>query len=342
MRTSLHWPALLAVAVCLTAAARLIAPTADMKAVLDAHAALGPKPLPTLTPPEARQQPTPADAVAALLKSKGRSAAPDSSVESRDRMIPGRGGEMQVRIFTPKNASGPLPLVVYYHGGGWVIADRVVYDAGARAISKHANAVVMSVDYRLAPEAKFPAAHDDALAAYRWALANAGELNADPGMVGLAGESAGGNLAVATAVAARDAKLQQPYAVVAVYPIAGTDTMTASYQEHANAKPLDRAGMSWFFDHYLRTDKDRMDPRVNLVAADLKGLPPVTIINAEIDPLLTEGEMLAKHLRTHGNNASQRTFRGVTHEFFGMGAVLAEAREANQMAGGALRGKVRQ
>jgi len=223
-------------------------------------------------------------------------------------------------------------VVVYYHGGGWVIANKDVYDGGARALSKLANAVVVSIDYRQGPEHKFPAAHDDAFATYQWALANAASIGGDPKRVAVAGESAGGGLAVATAIMARDKQVQMPVAVVSVYPIAGTDTTTASYVENANAKPLNRAMMSWFFENYLNGAQDRADPRVNLVAADLKGLPPTTIINAQIDPLRSDGEMLAEKLRSAGVSVEQKTYDGVSHEFFGMGKVVDEAMQAEQMA----------
>jgi acetyl esterase/lipase len=313
------------------------APDAQMKAVLDQHAALGPKPLETLTPAEARKQPTPADAVKAELEKAGKPTAPDPAVASVDRTISTPNGNLPARIYTPATGTGPFPVVVYYHGGGWVIADKDVYDGGARALSKMANAVVVSVDYRQAPEHKFPAAHDDAIAAYRWALGNAASIKGDPKRVALAGESAGGNLAVATAMAARDQKLQMPSSVVAVYPIAGSDTTTPSYVQNATAKPLGRSAMSWFFGHYLRSDADRQDPRINLVAADLKGLPATTIINAEIDPLRSEGETLAERLRAAGVATEQRTFPGVAHEFFGMGAVVDKATDAQTMAGNALK-----
>ena len=319
------------------ASLRLVMPDAQMQAVLDEHARLGPKPLETLTPQEARRQPTPADAVKSLLRKWGRSTAPDPAVTHVDRTIPGPGGALSVRIYTPAGASGQLPVVVYYHGGGWVIADKEVYDGGARAISKEANAIVVSVDYRRGPEHKVPAAHEDAIATYRWATQNAASIMGNPRDVSLAGESAGGNLAVATAIAARDQRLQMPRAVVAVYPIAGGDTTTPSYQQHAMAKPLSRAAMSWFFDHYLNTAQERWDPRINLVGANLRGLPPVTIINAEVDPLTSEGEMLAMKLRDAGNLVTNRTFKGTTHEFFGMGAVVDAAKHANAMAGSALK-----
>ena len=128
-------------------------------------------------------------------------------------------GPLAVRIYTPAG-SGPFPLLVYFHGGGWVLADQEVYDGGARGLAKGAQAVVVSVDYRLAPEAKFPAQHDDALATYKWAVQNAASINGDPRRLALAGESAGGNLAFATAIAARDQGLTRPAYVVAVYPIA--------------------------------------------------------------------------------------------------------------------------
>jgi acetyl esterase/lipase len=185
---------------------------ADMQAVLDELATMKGKPIETLEPAEARQQPTPTDAVMALLKKQGKDTAPTAlvpGVTSNDTTLPGPAGALPVRIYTPDGA-GPFPVVVYFHGGGWVIADKNVYDGGARGIAKEANAVVVSVDYRLAPEAKFPAQHDDALATYKWAVQNAASLKGDPKRIALAGESAGGNLAIATAIAARDQGLTKP------------------------------------------------------------------------------------------------------------------------------------
>lgn len=309
---------------------------AQMQAVLDKLGGLNGKPIETLTPAEARTQPTPTDAVKALLAAQGKPAAPPAGVTLTNRMIPGAAGQMPTNVYTPDGA-GPFPVVVYYHGGGWVIGTKDVYDGGARGLALAANAVVISSDYRLAPENKFPAAHDDALAAYRWALANAASIKGDPRRVALAGESAGGNLAVATAIAARDQKLQAPLAIISVYPIAGRDTTTASYVEHAAAKPLNRPMMAWFFDEYQRTPADIADWRVNLVGADLKGLPPTTIINARIDPLRTDGEMLAERMRAAGVTVEQKTYDGVTHEFFGMATVVDKAKEAQTMAGNALK-----
>ena len=313
---------------------------ADMQAVLDAHAALQPKPIESLGVAEARQQPTPADAVMAVLVKQGKDTSPTAlvpGVTSVDREIPGAVGPLPARIYTPAG-KGPYPVIVYYHGGGWVIADKEVYDGGARGLSKQANAIVVSVDYRLAPEAKFPASWDDAFAAYQWVAANAATLNGDPKKLALAGESAGGNLAVATAIAARDAGIQEPVGILAVYPVAQTGNMqTESYRDSATAKPLNKAMIGWFVDKLLANSDDKKDPRIDLVNADLKGLPPVTIINAQIDPLRSDGEMLEAALKKAGVKVERKVYKGDTHEFFGTAAVVKDAQDAQQFAGRQLR-----
>ncbi len=311
-------------------------PDAEMQAVLDELAALHGKPIETLTAAEARKQPTPTDAVVKLLAKQGKPATPPPGATMTTRKVPGAAGQLSANIYTPDGA-GPFPVIVYYHGGGWVIANKDVYDGGARALAIGAKAVVVSADYRQGPEVKFPAAHDDAIAVYEWVCKNAASLKGDPKKIALAGESAGGGLAVATAIAARDKSMPKPLAIVSVYPIAIGDTTSAAYVENANAKPLNRAMMSWFFDNYLRTPADRADPRINLVAADLKGLPPVTIINAQIDPLRGDGELLAEKIRAAGGTVDQKTYDGVTHEFFGMGAVHPKARDAEARAVDALK-----
>ena len=308
---------------------------ADMQMVLDTLASLGGKPIETLSAAEARTQPTPADAVKALLAKQGKSSDPTvlvPGVTSADRLIPGAAGSLPVRVYTPKSA-GPFPVIVYFHGGGWVIADKDVYDGGARGLSQAANAIVVSVDYRRAPEAKFPAAWDDALAAYRWATQNAASMNGAPKFA-LAGESAGGNLAVATAVAARDAGLPRPSAIVAVYPVGQTGDMTTpSYVDSATAKPLNKAMIGWFVDKLLARPSDMTDPRLDLVHANLVKLPPTLILNAEIDPLRSDGDLLAEALRRSGVLVERIVYKGVTHEFFGMAAVVAKARDAQALAG---------
>lgn len=311
-------------------------PDAEMQAVLDELAALHGKPIATLTAAEARKQPTPTDAVMKLLAKQGKPTTPPPGATMTTRKVPGAAGQLSANIYTPDGA-GPFPVIVYYHGGGWVIANKDVYDGGARALAIGAKAVVVSADYRQGPEVKFPAAHDDAIAVYEWVCKNAASLKGDPKKIALAGESAGGGLAVATAIAARDKSMPKPLAIISVYPIAIGDTTSAAYVENANAKPLNRAMMSWFFENYLRSAADRADPRINLVAADLHGLPPVTIINAQIDPLRGDGELLAEKIRSAGGTVEQKTYDGVTHEFFGMGAVHPKAKDAEARAVDALK-----
>ena len=309
---------------------------ADMQAVLDALAAMKGKPIETLEPAEARKQPTPTDAVMAILKKQGKDIAPTAlvpGVSSADSMIPGPAGPLPVRIYTPVG-NGPFPIVVYFHGGGWVIANLNVYDGGARGIAKAVNAVVVSVDYRLAPEAKFPAQHEDALATYKWAVANAASIKGDAKRMAIAGESAGGNLALATAIAARDQNLTTPLHVISVYPITqAADLSTPSYVDSAQAKPLNKPMMEWFAKHALGKPADKKDPRIDLVNANLKGLPPVTLINARIDPLRSDADLLAVSLKKAGVKVEHRIYDGVTHEFFGMAAVVAKAKDAQNFAG---------
>ena len=311
-------------------------PDPQMQAVLIQLTALKPKPIPQLSAPEARKQPTPADAVKALLEKQGKSTAPERVGSVVNRTIPSGRAGISVRIYTPAG-QGPFPVVVYYHGGGWVIADLDTYDASPRALSNLANAVVVSSHYRQAPEHKFPAAHEDAFAAYRWVLANARSLKGDSTKVAVAGESAGGNLAAAVAMMARDSGVQLPAYQVLVYPIAGFDTNTPSYQENAAAKPLDKPMMQWFFKQYLRSPEDGKNPLIDLVHADLKGLPAATVITADIDPLRSEGQALADAMRGAGVDVDYKNYEGSTHEFFGMGAVLEDAKAAQQQAAAGLK-----
>jgi acetyl esterase/lipase len=305
---------------------------ADMQAVLANHAALAPRPIERLSPLRARLQPSPADAAKRTLRRRGQSTAPDPAVVTQD--LPYGGDPKQfARIYRPAaGRSGPMPVVVYYHGGGWVIADVNTYDATPRMLAKQLGAIVVSVEYRHAPEFKFPAQHEDAAAAYRWVLDHARDWGGDPARIALAGESAGGNLAVATAIYARDNRLRAPVHILSVYPIANSAPNLPSRRDSAQAKPLNTAMLDWFGFFYSRTPADRMDPRINLVGADLAGLPPVTIVNAQIDPLRSDGETLADALRAAQVRVEQRTFAGVTHEFFGLGQVVRGAEDANRYA----------
>lgn len=305
----------------------------DMQAVLDQLPALGAKPVERLTPVKARINPSFADAAKAEMRRRGISTAPDPAVVTQD-VAYGPDPMQYARIYKPARpmGRGPMPVIVYYHGGGWVIADVNAYDATPRLLAKELGAILVSIEYRHAPEFKFPAQHDDAAAAYRWVLANADAWGGDRNRIALAGESAGGNLAVATAIYARDNRLNMPVHILAVYPIANSSMTLPSRRDSANAKPLNSAMLQWFGHYYSRTKADQRDPRLNLVSANLRGLPPTTIVNAEIDPLRSDGETLEMAMQRAGVAVERRVFEGVTHEFFGMGQIVRGARDAEDYA----------
>jgi acetyl esterase/lipase len=304
----------------------------DMKEVLDELATLDGKPIDTLTPVEARKQPTLADAEKALLKKQGKSTEPEQVGKVENKTIHAGSASLPVRIYTPKDGKAPYPVVVYFHGGGFVIGSNDSYDASARGLANGAKAVVVAVGYRQAPENKFPAAHDDAHAAYTWVLKNAASFAGDPKNVAVAGESAGGNLAINVAIAARDKSEQLPVHVLAVYPVATASTDSATYREYAEARPLNRSMMTWFMDEYLKSPAEAKDPRIDLLNAKLTGLPQTTIITAELDPLRADDEALEKKLDDAKVSVKDKNYDGVTHDFFGLGAVVGDAKEAMDFA----------
>ncbi len=303
----------------------------NMQVVIEQLAAYGDPPLETLSANEARNQHTPTHAVMDVMK---RNNIPVSAiiVDTVGKDIPVEGGKIHARIYTPKNGNGPHPLIVYYHGGGWVIADLDTYDASAKGLAEQTGAVVVSVHYRQGPEHKFPTAHNDAFAAYKWALENAASLNADPKMVAVAGESAGGNLACNVSIMARDKNITMPLHQLLVYPVANSDMNSESYQQWGNAKPLTKPLIEWMLKNYLGNPIEAFDPRISLVKANLKGLPSTTIIAAEIDLLQTEGKLLAEKLKEAGVEVNYKLYTGVTHEFFGMASVLEQAKEAQSLS----------
>ncbi|KAA2212682.1 alpha/beta hydrolase [Teichococcus oryzae] len=318
----------------------------EMRALLESLQALRPQPIETLSPAEARLQPGMTEAVRHRLRALGRSDAPRPLPVVRDLEIPGRGGPLAARLYSPAEPPragqpprAPLPLIVYFHGGGFVIANLDTYDASARALAAESEAIVLSVHYRQAPENKFPAAHEDAYAAYMWALGNAASLGADLTRVAVVGESAGGNLAINVAMAAREARAPLPVAMGLIYPVAGTDMTTPSYLANADAKPLNAAMMKWFFGHYAASPSDAQDTRLNVYGrAELRGLPKAIIVTAEIDPLHDDGTRLASRLQESGVQVVAKDFAGVTHEFFGADPfVLAKAGDAQRFVAGELR-----
>lgn len=312
----------------------------DMQALLRAYEALKPAPPDRRTDPAvARLRPGLPEAVRVLRQERpdlqGATAAPQPGC--REIRVPGAAGMLRGLVFTP-DGPGPFPLVLFFHGGGWVVGSVDAAGDSARGIASHAQAVVVSVDYRLAPEHRFPAAWDDALAAYRWVLENAGSLRGDGKRIALAGEDAGGTLALATAMRAHELGLPMPAHVLAVSPVAQTSTNTPSYLENAVARPLGRSTMDWYFDKLVASRAELHDPRLQLIDAQLAGMPPVTLVTARIDPLRSDAQRLADALQKAGVPVQWREFQGVTHGFFGAAAVVARAREAQAFAGARLAG----
>jgi acetyl esterase/lipase len=234
-------------------------------------------------------------------------------------------------VYTP-SGSGPFPVLVYFHGGGWVIAGIQAYDSSCRALANAANCVVVSVGYRQAPEHRFPAAHEDSYAAAQYILNNTAKFGGDPRRVAVGGESAGGNLAGAVCLMAKQRGGKMPIYQLAVYPIANYNLNSPSYRENANAIPLSKPLMAWFYRYALRGPQDGSSPLISLVRANVRGLPPATVITAQIDPLRSEGRQYADRLKAAGIPVRYRSYDGVSHEFFGMAAVVDKAREANKFA----------
>lgn len=325
----------------LAMSARSNMPNEEMSKVLKELDKKGGKPIESLSVDEARMQPTPTDAVRTVMaQSKDANTELLELSEVKDITVDGGAGLIPARMYKPY-AKGKdkkaMPVVVYFHGGGFVLADNDVYDATPRALANKTKAIFISVEYRKAPENKFPAAHEDAFAAYKWVVNNAASFGGDPKRVAVAGESAGGNLALNTAIRARDEKFQLPTHELLIYPVAGNNMDTDSYKKYSDAKPLSKPMMNWFFDNYLNTPAERNDPRINLINANLKGLNPCTIITAQIDPLRSEGEELAKQMKKQGVAVRYRNYEGVTHEFFGMAPVLRDARSAQELASARLK-----
>ena len=297
---------------------------ADMRHILDILRSMEPRPIEQGTAAEARAQPTLARALNQLLH--GAESEPGVGMELR--MIPGPAGDIRARVYRPAEAdpTEPLPMILYFHGGGWVIGDFDHSDTTPRALSARCRALVVAAHYRQAPEFKFPAAHEDAHAAWAWMLEHAAALGGDATRSAIVGEDAGGNLAVDVAVAARKAGKALPRHLVLVSPMAGTDFSLVSHVENMASFPIGTPAIRWFLKQATRNGKALSDPRLNLVGrGDLGGLPPTTIILAEIDPLRSEGEALADTLRRSGVWVDCTVYDGVTQGFFGLARVVNKA-----------------
>jgi acetyl esterase len=271
----------------------------------------------------------------ALMVAQGE---PEPVGRVENRTLPGPGGDVPIRVYTPAGA-GPHPALVYFHGGGWVLCNLDTHDGTCRSLCNQAGCVVVSVDYRLAPENKFPAGLEDCYTATLWVAAHAAELGVDAKRIAIGGDSAGGNLTASVALVARDRGGPRLVHQLLVYPVTDARFDTPSYEENAEGYFLTRDAMKWFWNHYLRSEADAGDPyAAPLRAEDLVGLPPATVLTAEFDPLRDEGEAYGRKLREAGVPTRIERFDGLIHGFFGMGALLVKARAAVGMAAGELRG----
>jgi acetyl esterase len=277
-------------------------------------------------------------AVRALMSSFPRPEGEEvANVE--DRNIPGPAGEIPVRIYTPLNAAGVLPCLVWYHGGGWVIGNLDGADNSCRSMANASGCKVVSVDYRLAPEHRFPAAADDSFAALEWVANNAASLGIDANRIAVGGDSAGGNLAAVVSQMARDAGGPNVVFQVLIYPVTDVAMDTGSYSANAEGYLLTRDSMVWFWGHYLHTN-DGTHPKASPIRHEnLAGLPPAIVITAEFDPLRDEGEAYAKAMQDAGVKVQVKRYDGQIHGFYG-NPVIDDGGDALRLASKALKDAV--
>jgi len=251
--------------------------------------------------------------------------------------IPGPAGPLTARLYAVAG-DAPLPVLVYFHGGGWVLGDCDSHDKGVRALTNAAGCLSVSVEYRRAPEDPFPAAIDDCFAALTWVAGNAAALGGDAARLAVAGDSAGGNLAAASALLARDAGAPRLAFQVLIYPVLDHDLETPSYVEHAEAPVLNRDRMAFFWDRYVPDAAQRRDWRASpLRASDLAGVAPALILGGAVDPLFSEGLAYAERLRAAGVAVEHVAYPGMAHAFFQAPALLDDSRDAIDRAGVALK-----
>jgi acetyl esterase len=276
------------------------------QAFLDQLVALNAPPMNTLSPEAARQ---------AARMQIAMAGEPEPVAKIENRTIPGPQGDIPIRVYTPEGI-GPLPVLVFFHGGGWVICDLDTHDDACRSLANGTPCIVVSVDYRLAPEHKFPAAVDDCYAATQWVARNAASLNGDPARIAVGGDSAGGNLAAVIAQLARDRGEPSLVFQLLIYPATNFNSDTPSSRENADGYFLTRDDMIWFMNHYLNSPDDRNNPLASpLLASDLSGLPPALIITAEYDPLRDDGEQYGQKLKAAGVPITISRYDGMIHGF---------------------------
>ena len=288
----------------------------------------------TDTPDLSEQSVEEARAMMAMLTLVDGEPEPVDDVTTRT--IPGPAGDIPVRIYRNRSERAQ-PVLVWYHGGGWVIGDLESGDPTARKLANRSGALVVSVAYRLAPEHPFPAGVDDCWAALEWVAANAAEIGGDPARLAVGGDSAGGNLAAVVAVTAAATGAPALRHQLLVYPAVDLTLSHPSIDDNGEDYLLTKKAMIWFVDHYLG-EQDPKDPRVSpLFVDDLSGVAPATVYTAEFDPLRDEGNAYAERLTDAGVDCEHRCFDGMIHGFFGMGTITPVALEAMDAASARLR-----
>jgi acetyl esterase len=291
---------------------------------IDQMEAAGGLPFDTLPLPELRQ---------AITRMAALAGEPEPVAQVDNRHIAGPAGAIPVRIYTP-TGRGPFPILVFFHGGGWVIGNIDSHDGPCRTLANAVPAVVVSVDYRLAPEHPFPAAADDTYAAAQWAADHAPELNGEARRLAVMGDSAGGNLAAVVALMARDREGPKLAKQVLVYPVTDGTFDTVSYRENGNGYFLTRDMMMWFWNQYAPSPVARSHAYASpLRASNLKGVAPAHVITAEFDPLRDEGEAYAARLREANVAVQLHRYDGMFHGFFALASVFPQAKAAvNEIA----------
>lgn len=302
----------------------------QIKWLLREMAQRGITPLSTLTAKQAREIKNPV-----FIDLGG---PPESVEKIENRAIPGLAGEIPIRIYQPQGSS-PFPILVYFHGGGWVICNLDTHDSLCRSLANGASCIVISVDYRLAPEHKFPAAVDDAYAATQWAAENAETFNGDPNRIAVGGDSAGGNLVAVVSFMARDNGSPSLKHQLLIYPVTDLSSFdTRSYREHGEGYILTRDSMEFYRGHYIRSEEDALNPYASpLLAQDLSGLPPALVITAEFDVLTDESKAFANRLRQAGVPVTYSCYEGMIHPFLSLAGVVDRARDGISEAATALR-----
>lgn len=298
----------------------------QVQVVLDKMKQLGVPPLHALSVEDARK-----------INLSGMAARPEEVWRIENRNIPGPIDSIPVRIYTPRSEA-PLPVIVYYHGGGWMVGNLDAADVLCRRLANGVNGLVVSVDYCLAPEHKFPAATEDAYAALTWVAEHAAALGADPHRIAVGGDSSGGNLAAVASLMARDKGFPSVKFQLLFNPVTHHSFDTDSYRDNAEGYGLTTNTMRWFWNRYLANEQDGQNPYASpLLAPDLSDLPPALVITAEYDPLRDDGEAYAERLKAVGVPVEAKRYSGMVHGFMLQTGAYDQGRKAEEQAISALR-----